>query len=237
MQIGEIEQVVAAIIPCLDEEAAIGELVHALIAQGVDRVIVVDGGSRDSTVARATEAGAQVLVERQRGYGRACAAGIIAAGGADVLLFMDGDGSDDPAMIASVLEPVMRDQADFSMGSRLRGTREPGSLGPQQYVAGVLAGVLLRVFYGARFTDMSPFRAIRPAVLQGLHMQETTYGWNLEMQMRAAACGLRLREVPVGCRVRRGGVSKVSGNVGAVLPATWSIMTTFARLAASLRRA
>ena len=121
------------------------------------------------------------------------------------------------------------------MGSRLRGQREPGSMTPQQIVAGRLAGALLRVVYGVRFTDMSPFRAMRVDRLRRLGMSETTYGWNLEMQMRAAAAGLRIREIPVDHRWRRGGVSKVSGNLTAGLSAAWKITTTFVRLAVALR--
>jgi hypothetical protein len=123
------------------------------------------------------------------------------------------------------------------MGSRLTGTREAGSMTPQQFVAGHLAGMLMRLAYGVRFTDMSPFRAMRPSDLRGLGMSEQTFGWNLEMQMRAAAAGLRILEVPVDHRCRRGGVSKVSGNVVAGLSAAWNIATTFLRLALTLRRA
>ena len=237
MRVGDRDVAVAAIIPCLDEAEAIHDVVAGVLAQGVDRVLVVDGGSRDDTVVQGEKAGAVVLVETRRGYGRACATGVATAETADVLLFLDGDGSDDPARIPTVVGPVARDEADFVMGSRLRGNREPGSLGPQQVAAGRMAGLLLRMFYGVRFTDMSPLRAIRPKILANLGMQETTYGWNLEMQMRVAARGLRIVEIPVGCRRRRGGVSKVSGNASAALPAAWSIVKTFLRLAASLRRA
>jgi hypothetical protein len=126
--------------------------------------------------------------------------------------------------------------ADFVMGSRLRGRREPGSMTVQQIAAGWLAGLLLRLTYGARFTDMSPLRAMRTDTLKALGMAEQTYGWNLEMQMRAAACGLRCVEIPVDHRCRRGGESKVSGNLAAGLSAAWKITTTFLRLAATLRR-
>ena len=134
------------------------------------------------------------------------------------------------------MSPVAAGQADFVMGSRLRGKREAGSMTPQQLVAGHLAGVLMRLVYGVRFTDMSPFRAMRVTQLRALGMTERTYGWNLEMQMRAAAAGLRIREIPVDHRCRRGGVSKVSGNLTAGLGAAWKITTTFVRLAMTLRR-
>jgi hypothetical protein len=182
-------------------------------------------------------AGARVVSQPQRGYGRACATGLAAVRPeASVVCFMDGDGSDVPAYLAAVVGPVLSDQADFVMGSRLRGRREKGSMTPQQLVAGQLAGVLLRVTYGVRFTDMSPLRAIRVEQLRGLGMGEQTYGWNLEMQMRAAAAGLRVQEIPVDHRVRRGGVSKVSGNLVAGLTAAWKISAVFVRLALALRR-
>jgi hypothetical protein len=175
--------------------------------------------------------------EAQRGYGRACAAGVRAVrADADIVCFLDGDGSDVPSHFADVVGPVARGEADFVMGSRLRGKREPGSMTPQQLVAGHLAGLLMRLVYGVRFTDMSPFRAIRVAQLRCLGMHEQTYGWNLEMQMRVAAAGLRVREVPVDHRCRRGGVSKVSGNLVAGVSAAWKITTTFVRLAVTLRR-
>jgi glycosyltransferase involved in cell wall biosynthesis len=208
-----------------------------VLAQGADEVIVVDNGSTDATAARAAEAGARLVSEPQHGYGRACAAGVRAVRiDADIVCFLDGDGSDVPSHFADVVGPVARGEADFVMGSRLRGHREPGSMTPQQLVAGRLAGLLMRLVYGVRFTDMSPFRAMRAAQLRGLGMSEQTYGWNLEMQMRAAAAGLRIREVPVDHRCRRGGVSKVSGNFTAGVNAAWKIATTFARLAVTLRR-
>jgi hypothetical protein len=155
---------------------------------------------------------------------------------ADIVCFLDGDGSDVPSFLAAVIGPIARNEADFVMGSRLRGSREAGSMTPQQLVAGRLAGLLIRIVYRARFSDMSPFRAMRLAQLRALGMSEVTYGWNLEMQMRAAAT-LRVLEVPVDHRCRRGGVSKVSGNLRAGLIAAWKITTTFLRLALTLRRA
>lgn len=228
---------VAVIIPCLDEEEAIADVVREVLAQGVGAVIVVDNGSTDRTAQTARAAGAQVVTEPLRGYGRACAAGVAAApASTPVLCFLDGDGSDVPGFMDEVVGPVLAGRVDFVMGSRLRGRREPGSLTPQQVAAGRLAGVLLHATYGVRFTDMSPFRAIRADRLIALRMGEATYGWNLEMQMRAAAFGLVCREVPVDHRCRRGGVSKVSGNLVAGLKAAFRITLTFARLALTLRR-
>jgi glycosyltransferase involved in cell wall biosynthesis len=236
MQLAGVTAIVSVVIPCLDEAGPIASVVREVLAQGVDEVIVVDNGSRDATAERAREAGARVISEPQRGYGRACATGVAnVRPDAEVVCFLDGDGSDVPGFLAGIAGPVARGEADFVMGSRLRGEREPGSMTPQQIVAGWLAGALLRVVYGVRFTDMSPFRAMRVDRLRRLGMREATYGWNLEMQMRAAAAGLRIREIPVDHRRRRGGVSKVSGNMMAGVSAAWKITITFVRLAVSLR--
>ena len=237
MQLDGTQAIVSVVIPCLNEEEPIAGVVADVLAQGVDEVIVVDNGSTDATALRASAAGARVLGEPRRGYGRACAAGFAAVRhDTGIVCFLDGDGSDVPSFIASVVGPVARHEADFVMGSRLRGQREPGSMTPQQLVAGHIAGALMRIVYGVSFTDMSPFRAMRVAELRRLGMSEVTYGWNLEMQMRVAAAGLRILEIPVDHRCRRGGVSKVSGNLTAGLSAAWKITTTFVRLAATLRR-
>jgi hypothetical protein len=154
--------------------------------------------------------------------------------GSAVVLFIDGDGSDRPEMIPAVLAPIERGEADFVLGSRLCGPREQGSLAPSQVVAGHLAGLLMRLRYGVRFTDMSPFRAIRRDALERLGMREKTFGWNLEMQMRAAAAGLHIVEVPVGQKRRAGGVSKVSGNLATAARAAWVLIATFVRLATQI---
>ncbi len=229
--------VVSAVIPCLDEEAAIGRVVTTVLAQNVSEVVVVDGGSRDRTVERAEAAGARVIVEPRRGYGRAIQAGIAKVrDDTDILLFLDGDGSDSAEFIPDLVSPIVEGRAVFVLGSRVRGLREAGSLSPQQVIAGYVGGLLLRLVYGARFTDLSPFRAIRRSDLEHLGMKDETYGWNLEMLMRVAAARLPAREIAVGQRHRIGGVSKVSGNPIAGFRAAWSIAATFVRLAIELRR-
>jgi glycosyltransferase involved in cell wall biosynthesis len=228
---------VCAIVPCLDEETAIANVVATVLAQGVNDVIVVDGASRDRTAARAIAAGARVVVEPRRGYGRAIQAGIAAAtADAEILVFLDGDGSDPAEFIPALIAPIAAGRAVFVLGSRVRGTRERGSLAPQQIAAAHVGSLLLRLIYGARFSDLSPFRAIRRDAFERLGMCEPTYGWNLEMLMRLAAAGVPAMEVPVGQRRRVGGVSKVSGNFGAGIAAAWSMAATFIRLALRLRR-
>ncbi len=237
MQLSSGERFVSVVIPCLNEEEPIGDVVREVLAQQVDEVIVVDNGSTDRTAEFAAKAGARVVRVPQRGYGRACAAGANAVDErCDIICFLDGDGSDVPAFMSNVVGPVATDTADFVMASRLRGQREDGSMTPQQVLAGWLAGLLLRITYGVRYTDMSPFRALRAERLRALGMSEMTYGWNLEMQMRVAAARDRILEVPVDHRCRQGGVSKVSGNLVAGMSAAWKIVTTFLRLAVTLRR-
>jgi len=238
MHFAASERIVSVVIPCLNEETPIAGVVREVMSQGVDEIVVVDNGSTDRTAERAGQAGARIVREPKRGYGRACAAGLKSVRpDAEIVCFLDGDGSDVPDFLPAIVRPIVEDKADFVMGSRLRGRREPGSMTPQQIVAGWLAGLLLRVTYGVRFTDMSPFRAMRVDRLRSLRMAEPSYGWNLEMQMRAAAARCRIIEIPVDHRCRRGGVSKVSGNAVAGLQAGWKIATTFLRLAMSQRRA
>jgi glycosyltransferase involved in cell wall biosynthesis len=224
---------IAAIIPVLDEEGAIGPVLMAMPRDWVDDIIVVDGGSRDGTVEVAKAAGATVLVEGRRGYGRACARGATAAvaNGAEILIFLDGDGGDRPEVIPSLVQPILEDKFDFVIGSRTRGEREEGSMGVHQAIAGRMIGAAIGLIYGVRFTDMCAFRAIPADALANLGMREMTYGWNLEMQMRAARAGLRILELPVPHGRRLAGRSKVAGTFRGVVKASFRIVATFVSIA------
>jgi glycosyltransferase involved in cell wall biosynthesis len=224
---------VSVIIPALNEEEPIGEVVRAVRATGIPHeVIVVDNGSADQTAARARDAGAKVIVEPRRGYGRACAAGVRSLSPqCDIVVFLDGDGSDCPEFMPKLVGSIAAGTYDFVIGSRARGKREPGSMNFQQLFAGQLAGALVSRLYGVRYTDMCPFRAIRRDVLDQLGMREETYGWNLEMQMRAARKRLRILEIPVDHRCRTGGVSKVSGTMRGTFVAGTRIFATLLRVA------
>src|SRR5205807_20814 len=202
---------VSVIIPALNEEEPISDVVRECLATKIpNEIIVVDNGSTDRTAERAREAGARV-VTAPRGYGRACMAGVrTVSPECEIVVFLDGDGSDCPEFISQLVDPIFAGTYDFVIGSRTRGKREPGSMNFQQIFAGKFAGWLMSILYGVRYTDMCPFRAIRREALEKLSMREETYGWNLEMQMKAARARLRILEVPVNHRCRAGGVSKVS---------------------------
>jgi glycosyltransferase involved in cell wall biosynthesis len=229
---------VCLVIPALNEAEVIGEVVRSVPRSVVNQIIVVDNGSTDATAQAAENAGAIVVSQPTQGYGRACRAGMNAAikAGADIVAFIDGDGSDCPEFMSDLIRPIQESRFDFVIGSRTRGTRERGSLNTQQIFAARLAGWLLRVRYGVNFTDMSPFRAIRSELLRSLPMREETYGWNLEMQMLVAQKRARILEIPVNHRRRRGGVSKVSGTFNGTVLATFRIAATFFHVAFSINR-
>jgi glycosyltransferase involved in cell wall biosynthesis len=221
---------VAVIIPTYNEAAAIGDVVAAIPRDIVSRIIVADGGSSDGTADIARRAGAEVL-DAGSGYGWACLMGALAADDADIIVFMDGDGADDPAFIKDMVAALRSGSYDFVIGSRARGQREAGSMGSHQLLIGLVAGVLIKLFYGVRYTDMCAYRAIRRETLLQLGMRERTYGWNLEMQMRVARSRLRVLELPVAYRRRAGGESKVAGNLRGTIRAGSRIIATFARVA------
>lgn len=221
---------VSVVIAALNEAESIGSVVESMPWAEIAECIVVDNGSSDQTAEVARAAGARVITS-PRGYGAAMHAGAQAAlATCSVLVLMDGDGSDVVSFLPQLVGPILRGEADFVMGSRLRGHREPGSMLFSQVFAAHLIGFLVRRFYGFRYTDMGPFRAIRRDSLERLNMREMTFGWSLEMQIKAVRMGLRIREVPVDYRCRLGGVSKVSGNLKASFQAGIRILGVFARV-------
>jgi len=220
---------VSVIIPALNEEESIGYVVGSMPWSEIAECIVVNNGSTDSTAEIAAAAGARVVTSA-RGYGAACKAGSDAAiRTSTILVFMDGDGSDVIADLPRLVAPIEAGEADFVIGSRIRGRREPGSMLPSQVFAGHLVAMLLRILHGARYTDMGPFRAIRRSSLLQLNMTEMTYGWNLEMQAKAAQQGLRIQEIAVDYQCRIGGLSKVSGNFVASLRTGMRILAVLLR--------
>lgn len=222
------------IIPAFNEEQSIAKVLAEIPAGLAREVIVVDNNSTDRTGEVARAAGATVLREPRPGYGYACLAGMAhsfarpAAEQADIIVFLDGDHSDYPEEMPLLLAPILRGEADMVIGSRALGQRETGSMMPQQIFGNWLATTLLRRLYGAHFTDLGPFRAIRREALQRIGMADTTYGWTVEMQLKAAKLKLRNTEVPVRYR-RRIGTSKVSGTVRGTLGAGYKILWTIFR--------
>ena len=218
---------IAVVIPAVDEEEAIG-LVLAEIPPVVSEVIVVDNGSRDRTAEVARGAGARVVREPRRGYGQACLAGIAAAEGADVIVFLDGDHSDYPGQLVDVLAPILAGEADLVIGSRHLGRRAQGSH-PLHAVLGTRLCVgVMNALIGTRATDLGPFRAITAEALGRLEMRDRNFGWTVEMQVKAGKRGLRVREVPVDYRPRIGR-SKVSGTLSGTVRAGAKILGTIAR--------
>lgn len=220
---------VAVIIPARNEADA---LPHVLsdIPSWVDQVIIADNGSTDGTAKIAASSGATVVSESREGYGYACMAGIDAAPEADILVFLDGDRSDFPEQMNRLAMPIAHGKTDMVIGSRALGTRERGALTPQQRYGNALACTLIWRIWGHLYTDLGPFRAIRREALIALNMREMTYGWTVEMQIRAIEHGLRIREAPVDYR-RRIGISKVSGTVRGVLGAGSKILSCIFRSA------
>ncbi|MDY7098322.1 MAG: glycosyltransferase [Pseudomonadota bacterium] len=223
---------VSVVMPALNEERSVGQAVKGILyanPRGLCEVIVADNGSDDGTARAARAAGAVVISEVQRGYGAACLAAIAAVDQrSNIILFMDADLSDVPEEAASLLEPIISGHADMVIGSRNSGRVEPGAMSVPQRFGNWLAPALVRLIWGARFTDLGPFRAIRADALERLHMADRDFGWTVEMQVRAAKIGLRALERPVSYR-RRVGVSKISGTIAGVFAAGWKILFVIGR--------
>lgn len=221
------EASVSVIIPALNEEQAIAKVLEA-IPSWVDDVIVVDNGSTDRTAAIAQRHGVQVVRQPLRGYGAACLAGITAAPDVDILVFLDGDFSDHPEQMDRLVAPIARGDADLVIGSRVQGRRHRGALTLQQRCGNALACLLIRTLWGHRYTDLGPFRAVRSAALGCLRMDDQTYGWTIQMQIRAICAGLRVLEAPVDYR-QRIGRSKISRTMRGVIGASTRILSTVVR--------
>ncbi|MCB9181514.1 MAG: glycosyltransferase family 2 protein [Flavobacteriales bacterium] len=221
--------IVDVIIPAFNEEEAVGHVVRDIPKELVREVVVVNNASSDRTRQRAEEAGATVLDQPLRGYGNACLMGIAHLRDKerrpDVVVFLDGDHSDHPEELPRLLAPIAEDQADLVIGSRALGTRERGSMTPQQVFGNRLACTLMRWLYGVHYTDLGPFRAIRWEALEHLGMEDRNYGWTVEMQVKAARQRLPYAEVPVDYR-RRIGFSKVSGTLKGTIMAGYKIIAT-----------
>lgn len=225
---------ISVIIPAINEQDSIGELLAAIPSANDLEIIVVDGGSSDNTAAIAESAGARVIHEPRRGYGQACASGLASAGGG-VVVFMDADGADDPRCIRLLAAPVLAQECDLVLGSRLAGRMEAGAMFWHQRLGNQISARMIRVLYGLPLTDLSPFRAVQRDLLLALGMQEMTYGWPTEMIARAARSGWRIREIPVDYRCRIGGKSKISGTWKGSLMATYFILNTIVRYHGSNR--
>ena len=214
----------AVIIPTLNEEQSIGKVI-ADIPDWVDDIIVVDNGSTDRTVEVAIAHGARVVPQPERGYGAACLAGIDALQQPDIVVFLDGDYSDYPEQMDMLVDPIIAGEADMVIGSRVAGKSERGALTPQAIFGNWLSCKLMRLFWGVRYTDLGPFRAIKRSALEFLEMQDRNFGWTIEMQIKAAQRGLREKELPVRYR-KRIGKSKISGTVKGVIMAGTIILRT-----------
>jgi glycosyltransferase involved in cell wall biosynthesis len=227
---------ISVIIAALNEEESIANVIKSVPKDLADEILVVDNGSNDRTAEIAKGAGARVIQEPLAGYGRAFRAGLRSISlSCEIVVFLDGDGSDCPEMMGRLVTPIIEDRSDFVIGSRTRGNREAGSLIFHQVVAGYMIGFLLRILYGTHSTDMGPFRAIRRDTLDRLNLREETSGWPLEMQMRAARARVRTMEVPVDYRRRAGGHSKIAGTIRGTILASTRILMTFTRIAIQKR--
>ena len=220
---------IRVIIPAFNEQNAVGLVIDEIPKDLVSEIIVVDNGSTDDTYEQAKSRGATVLKEPTRGYGNACLKGMAHIANSttrpDIVVFLDGDHSDYPEQLKDLAQPIVEDKVDMVIGSRALGNKEKGSMTPQQIFGNWLATSLIKIFYGVTYTDLGPFRAIRYESLLTIGMQDRTYGWTVEMQLKAAKLNLRVMDVPVNYR-QRIGLSKVSGTVKGTIGAGYKIIYT-----------
>jgi glycosyltransferase involved in cell wall biosynthesis len=217
----------AVIIPALNEAASLARLLPVLRAMRVGQVLVCDNGSTDDTPAVAESHGAKWIFEPRRGYGSACQAGLRnLADNVEAVAFLDADMSDDPALLAAIFDPIFRGEADFVLGARVASLREKGAMTLPQAIGNRLVPWLIRIGWGHRYRDMGSLRAVRRSAIEAMQLRDTTFGWNIEMQVRAVELGLRIREIDVPYRRRRIGRSKISGTLRGVVLATWRILQT-----------
>ena len=220
----EYTEKISVVIPTLNEEQAIGEVVSSIPKNRLRQIIVVDNGSSDGTAKRAIAAGARVIHEPRRGYGSACLAGARAAHHSDIIVFLDGDHSDDPRQLEAIAAPLIEDRVDLTIGSRIGGELQKGSMPLHARAGNRIIVFILRVLHGVRITDIGSFRAIRARELFSLQMEQMTYGWPVEMVVKAARKGLRIQSVPIVYR-KRIGISKVTGTLrGSVLAAYYMFL-------------
>jgi glycosyltransferase involved in cell wall biosynthesis len=227
---------VSVIIPTRNEASAIASVLSDLPADLITEVIVVDSNSTDGTPEIAARMGARIVPESRRGYGQACLTGLSYASGPDVVVFLDGDYSDRPAELPRLIAPITDGRADITLGSRLAGPRTPGALPWHAAFGNRLAAELITLLFSTKITDLGPFRAARADVLRALALEETTYGWAVEIILKGALRGFRIVEVPVSYHPRIG-KSKISGTVNGTLGAAWCIFTRILRYYFRQRRA
>jgi glycosyltransferase involved in cell wall biosynthesis len=232
-----VTEKVAIVIPALNEEVALHLLLVELPQDFAQWVIVVDNGSTDATAAVAQQSGAIVASEPIRGYGRACLKGFKTACslGAEIVIFMDGDGSDDPADLPMMLRPISEGRADFAIGSRVSERAEHGAVPPQARLGNWLVSHMIRLLYGVHLHDIGSFRAVRCSLLDALAMREKTYGWPVEMLVKAARAHYRIVELPIHYRHRSHGRSKVAGTIIGSVKAAYYMLSTTLRYAGARR--
>ncbi|MFT5366833.1 MAG: glycosyltransferase involved in cell wall biosynthesis [Candidatus Latescibacterota bacterium] len=216
---------ISVIIPVFNEQDAIEKVIGDIPNGLITEILVVDNGSTDQTARLAAKMGAKVIREDRKGYGWACLAGMAAVDNPDIVVFLDGDYSDHPNEMSDLVAPILDNRAHLVIGSRVLGNREPGALLPQARFGNWLATRLIRWFYGVSHTDLGPFRAIAYPALLHIDMQDKTFGWTVEMQVKAAKLGMKAEEIPVSYR-RRIGVSKITGTVSGTIKAGWKILYT-----------